>query len=168
MQPLDAPSRPGVPWAVAPLIVWSVVEATFCTFGLRPTVSELLSDLTGATVNPVVLFVLLLIFLTILVAGSYACIQLLNDAIAAKHIGNIVNMILVQMSVAIFEVLFLYGPLLDATTPWLAQQGLALGVPATYGLSIFAWVAVRGMTWYLIGRSGASALLAVLNRPSRS
>jgi len=127
--------------------------------------SELLLDLTGHTVNPIVLFVLLLIFLTILVAGSFACIQVLNDAIAAKHIGKIVNMIAVQISVAMFQVLFLYRPLVDALTPWLAQQGMAFGPVAANGLPILAWVAVRGMTWFMFGRFGAPALLASLNRP---
>jgi len=128
--------------------------------------SEVLSDLTGFNVNPIVLFVLLLIFLTIMIAGSFACIQVLNDAIKAKHIGNIVNMFLVQITFAIFQVLFLYRPLVDALTPWLAQQGMAFGSVAANGLPILAWVAVRGMTWYLFGRFGAPALLAVLNRPA--
>src|SRR5437899_3311383 len=46
---LDATSRrPGVPWAAFfLLIVWSAVEATIFTFTLRPTMSELLADLTG-------------------------------------------------------------------------------------------------------------------------
>ena len=45
---LDATSRrPGVPWpAFFLLIVWSAVEATIFTFTLRPTMSELLADLT--------------------------------------------------------------------------------------------------------------------------
>src|SRR5437016_11193020 len=88
---LDASSRrPGVPWgAFVLLIVWSAVEATIFAFALRLTMSELLFDLTGFKVNPIVLVVLLGIFLTIIVAGSFACIQVLNDAIKAKQIGNI-------------------------------------------------------------------------------
>src|SRR5213083_975278 len=52
---LDATSRrPGVPWpAFFLLIVWSAVEATIFTFTLRPTMAELLADLTGYEVNPV-------------------------------------------------------------------------------------------------------------------
>jgi len=166
MQVLDATSRtPGVKWgAIVLLIVWSAVEATFFTFGLRPTVRELVSDLTGYKVNPIALFVPLWIFLTILIAGSFACIQVLNDAIKAKDFGNIVSMVLVQISVAMFQVLFLYRGLVNAMTPWLAQQGVTLGVVSTLGLPILAWVAVRGMTWFLFGRSGAPALIAVLNR----
>jgi len=162
---LDATSRrPSAPWAFVLLIVWSAVEATIFTFTLRPTMSELLSDLTGFTVNPIALVVLLWIFLTIIIAGSFACIQALNNAIEAKHIGNIVQMILVQIVVAMFQMLFLYRELIDAMTPWLAQQGVTLGVVATFGLAFLAWVAVRGMTWFLFGRLGAPALHAALSR----
>ncbi len=165
MQPLDAPSRPPtVTWAVALLIVWSAVEATVFTVTLRPTMSEVLSDFTGYNVNPIALVVVLWIFLTIIIVGSFACIQVLNDAIKAKDPRNIVSMIAVQISVAMFQVLFLYRGLVDEMTPWLAQQGVTLGLVSTFGLAFFAWVGVRGMTWYLFGRSGAPALIAVLNR----
>jgi hypothetical protein len=166
MQVLDPTSRrPGVPWvAVVLLIVWSAVEATIFTFILRPTMSELLWDLTGVKVNPIALVLLLWFFLTILIAGSFACIQVLNDAINAKDIGNIVSMIAVQIAVAMFQVLFLYRELVDEMTPWLAQQGVTLGVGATLGLASFTWVGVRGMTWFLFGRAGAPGLIAVVNR----
>src|SRR6266566_4533401 len=50
---LDSSSRqPGVPWiAFLLLLFWSAIEATIFTFTLRPTMSELLSDLTGYQVN---------------------------------------------------------------------------------------------------------------------
>src|SRR6266540_1825630 len=87
---LDATSRrPGVPWGFVVLIVWCAVEATIFTFTLRPTISELLAELAGYTANPVALVSLLWIFLTVIIAGSFACIQVLNDAIQAKQIGNI-------------------------------------------------------------------------------
>jgi hypothetical protein len=73
-------------------------------------------------------------------------------------------MILVEISVAMFEVLFLYRELVDAMTPWLAAQGVQLGIIGTISLAVFAWVGVRGMTWFLFGRFGAPALLAVLSR----
>src|SRR5256886_15283370 len=46
---LDSSSRqPGVPWvALMLLLVWSAIEATIFSFTLLPTMSELLSDLTG-------------------------------------------------------------------------------------------------------------------------
>ena len=163
---LDATSRrPGVPWgAFVLLVIWSAVEATIFTFTLKPTMSELLADLTGYEVNALALSLILWIFLAIIIAGSFACIQVLNDAIKAKETGNIVFMILVEVSVAMFEVLFLYRELVDAMTPWLAQQGVQLGIIGTISLAIFGWVGVRGMTWFLFGRFGAPALLAVLSR----
>jgi hypothetical protein len=163
---LDATSRrPGVPWfAFFMLLVWSAVEATIFTFTLRPTMSELLADLTGYEVNGFALILILWIFLAIIIAGSFACIQVLNDAIKAKQTGNIIFMIVVEIAVAMFEVLFLYRELVDAMTPWLAQQGIQLGVFGTIGLAFFGWVGVRGMTWFLFGRFGAPAVIAVLGR----
>ncbi|MGH7529901.1 MAG: hypothetical protein ACREMN_05915 [Gemmatimonadales bacterium] len=163
---LDATSRrPGVPWpAFFLLLIWSAVEATIFTFTLRPTMGELLADLTGYEVNPFALIMLLWIFLFIIVAGSFACIQVLNEAITAREAGNIVFMILVEIAVAMFEVLFLYREMVDAMTPWLAQQGVILGVVGTLGLAFFAWVGVRGMTWFLFGRFGAPALIGLLGR----
>ena len=163
---LDATSRrPGVPWgAFILLLVWSAVEATIFTFTLKPTMSELLADLTGYEVNALALSLILWVFLGIIIAGSFACIQVLNEAIKERQTGNIVFMILVEISVAMFEVLFLYRELVDAMTPWLAQQGIQLGVIGTIGLAFFGCVGVRGMTWFLFGRFGAPALLAVLSR----
>jgi hypothetical protein len=163
---LDATSRrPGVPWpAFFMLVFWSMIEATIFTFTLKPTMSELLADLTGYEVNPFALTVLLWLFLWVLVAGSFACIQVLNDAVKSKHYGQIVSMVAVEIAVALFEVLFLYRELVDAMTPWLAQQGIQLGVFGTIGLAFFAWVGVRGMTWFLFGRFGAPALIALLGR----
>lgn len=163
---LDATSRrPGVPWpAFFLLLVWSAVEATIFTFTLRPTMSELLADLTGYEVNAFALVVLLWIFLAIIIAGSFACIQVLNDAIKARQTGNIIFMILVEVAVAMFEVLFLYRELVDAMTPWLAQQGIQMGIVGTIGLAFFGWVGVRGMTWFLFGRFGAPAMIGLLGR----
>src|SRR6267378_2051470 len=163
---LDATSRrPGIPWpAFVLLIVWSAVEATIFTFTLRPTMSELLADLTGYEVNGFALIVILWVFLAIIIAGSFACIQVLNDAIKERQTGNIVFMILVEIAVAMFEVLFLYRELVDAMTPWLAQQGIQLGIFGTIGLAFFGWVGVRGMTWFLFGRFGAPALIGLLGR----
>jgi hypothetical protein len=163
---LDATARrPGVPWpAFFLLIIWSAIEATIFTFTLRPTMSELLADLTGYELNAVMLVVILWVFLYVLIAGSFACIQVLNDAIKTRQIGQIVFMVLVEITVALFEVLFLYRELVDAITPWLAQQGVQLGVVGTLALAFFAWVGVRGMTWFLFGRFGAPALIGLLGR----
>src|SRR5207244_18168 len=100
--------------------------------------------------------------LFIIIGGSFACIQVLNEAIQTRAIGQIVSMVLVELAVALFEVLFLYRELIDAITPWLAQQGFQLGIVGTLGLALLGWVGVRGMTWFLFGRFGTPALLAIL------
>src|SRR6266487_720955 len=163
---LDATSRrPGVPWpAFFMLVFWSMIEATIFTFTLKPTMSELLADLTGYTVNPLALVVILWFFLFIIIGGSFACIQVLNEAIQTRAFGQIIAMVGVEITVALFEVLFLYRELIDAITPWLAQQGFQLGIVGTLGLALLGWVGVRGMTWFLFGRFGTPALLAILGR----
>src|SRR5206468_480221 len=163
---LDATSRrPGVPWpAFFMLVFWSMIEATIFTFTLKPTASELLGELTGYEVNGFAFVVLLWLFLWVLVAGSFACIQVLNEAIKSKKYGQIISMVAIEIAVAMFEVLFLYRELVDAMTPWLAQQGVQLTAIETIGLAFFAWVGVRGMTWFLFGRFGAPAMIGLLGR----
>src|SRR2546430_6164558 len=158
---LDATSRrPGVPWpAFFMLVFWSMIEATIFTFTLKPTASELLGELTGYEVNGFAFIMLLWLFLWVLVAGSFACIQVLNEAIKSKKYGQIISMVAIEIAVAMFEVLFLYRELVDAITPWLAQQGVQLTALETIGLAFFAWVGVRGMTWFLFGRFGAPAMI---------
>jgi hypothetical protein len=161
--------KPGVPWlAFLLLILWSVVEAIIFTFTLRPTMNELMADLTGFQPNPIMLTGLLFIFLFFLVGGSFACVQALNDAIKTKRYGTIISMVLIEIVVAMFEVLFLYRELVDAITPWMAQQGFNLGIAGVLGLAFAGWVGVRGMTWFLFGRYGTPALIAVLARETIS
>jgi hypothetical protein len=161
--------QPGVPWlAFLLLLLWSALEATIFTFTLRPTMNELLADLTGFEPNPVMLSALLYVFLFFLVGGSFACVQALNDAIKGKQYGTIISMVLIESVVAMFEVLFLYRELVDAITPWMAQQGFNLGIGGTLALAFGGWLGVRGMTWFLFGRYGTPALIAVLARETIS
>lgn len=161
--------KPGVPWlAFLLLILWSAIEATIFTFTLRPTMNELLSDLTGFTPNPIMLTGLLYVFLFFLVGGSFACVQALNDAIKTKRYGTIISMTIIEIVVAAFEVLFLYRELVDAITPWMSQQGFNLGIVGVLGLAFAGWLGVRGMTWFLFGRYGTPALIAVLARETIS
>jgi len=160
--------QPGVPWvAFLVLVVWSAVEATVFTFTLQPTLNEVFSGLTGFEPNPMVMFPLLWLFLFMLIGGSFACVQVLTDAVASRKVGTIVQMVVVEAAVMFFEVMFLYRELIDAITPWIAQQTggqLQLGLGATLGLASFGWVGVRGMSWFLFGRFGTPALLAILAR----
>jgi hypothetical protein len=169
---LDGASRsyfqPGVPWvAFMVLTVWCAIEATIFTFTLQPTLVEVFGSLTGFDPNPAVMAPLLWMFLFLLVAGSFACVQVVTEAVKAKKPGTIAQMLVVEAAVMFFEVIFLYRELIDAITPWIAQQSgdsVHLGIGATIGLASFGWLGVRGMSWFLFGRFGTPALLAILSR----
>jgi len=160
--------QPGVPWiAFMVLVVWCAIEATIFTFTLQPTLNEVFGGLTGFEPNPRVMAPLLWLFLFMLVAGSFACVQVVTEAVKAKKTGTIVQMLVVESAVMFFEVIFLYRELIDAITPWIAQQSggsVQLGIGATLALASFGWLGVRGMSWFLFGRFGTPALLAILSR----
>lgn len=158
--------QPGVPWiAFIFILFWSALEATIFTFTLRPTITEVLADLTGSELSGLGVSVILWPFLFILISGSFAAIQALADAIKAKQTSQIVSMALVEAFVMFFEVMFLYRELIDAITPWIASQtGFQLGFFSTLALASFGWIGVRAMTWFLFGRFGTPALLGILAR----
>ncbi len=160
--------KPGVPWVAFVLILgWSALEGAVFTFTLRPTMYEVLYDLTGAPPNPAFLTPILFVLLFLLVAGSFACIQVLTEAIRKRNPKEILQMVVVEFFVMFFEVVFLYRELIDAITPWIAQQTgdqVRLGLVSTLALASFGWVGVRGMTWFLFGRFGTPALMAILSR----
>jgi hypothetical protein len=158
----------GMPWvAFLILMMWSAVEATIFTFTLQPTLNEVFGGLTGFEPNPRVMAPLLWVFLYMLVAGSFACVYVMTEAVKERRIGNIISMFIVETAVMFFEVMFLYRELIDAITPWIAQQSggtVQLGMGATIALASFGWMGVRGMTWFLFGRFGTPALIAILSR----
>jgi hypothetical protein len=160
--------KPGVPWvAFLALVVWCGVEATIFMYTLSPTVSEVLAGITGFEPNPLFLGPILWIFLAFLILGSFACIQVFADAVRNRRYGDMVQMAFVEVFVMFFEVVFLYRELIDAITPWIAQttnETVQLGLASTLLLACFGWIGVRGMTWFLFGRFGTPAVLAVLSR----
>jgi hypothetical protein len=160
--------KPGVPWLAFLLtLLWSGLEATVFTYTLLPTMSEVLGAITGFDPNPAVITPILWILLFLLIAGSFACVLVLADAIRSRDVGRIFQMAFVECFVMFFEVVFLYRELIDAVTPWIAQQtsgGVQLGLWSTLALAAFGWVGIRGMTWFLFGRFGTPALIAVLSR----
>ncbi len=160
--------KPGVPWVAFVLILgWSALEGAVFTFTLRPTMSEVLYDLTGSPPNPALLTPILFMLLFLLIAGSFACIQVLTEAIQKRSVKEVIQMLVVEFFVMFFEVVFLYRELIDAITPWIAQQTseqVRLGLWSTLALGAFGWVGIRGMTWFLFGRFGTPAVIAILSR----
>ena len=159
--------QPGVPWiAFLLLIFWCLLEATIFTYTLMPTVTEVLAGITGADAS-VMTGTILYFFLFLLIMGSFACIQVLADAMKNHEYRYLVQMLLVEIFVMIFEVMFLYRELVDAITPWIAQQTgeqFRLGIGFTLSLATFGWVGVRGMTWFLFGQYGTPPLLSFISR----
>lgn len=160
--------KPGVPWIAFLLTLgWSALEATIFTYTLLPTMLEVLGNITGFEPNRAVVTPILFILLFLLIAGSFACVEVLTQAMRSRKVGQILQMAFVEFFVMFFEVVFLYRELIDAVTPWIAQQTggeVQLGLWATLSLAAFGWVGIRGMTWFLFGRYGTPALLAVLSR----
>ncbi len=159
--------QPGVPWVAFLLIVfWCLLEAVIFTYVLQPTVTEVLAGIVGTEASPFTA-PLLFVFLFVLIMGSFACIQVLADSVKNRQYKFLVQMILVELFVMTFEVMFLYRELVDAITPWIAQQTsekFRPGIVFTLALATFGWVGVRGMTWFLFGQFGTPPLLAFISR----
>jgi hypothetical protein len=157
---------PGVPWvAFVMLIFWCVLEAAIFSYTLMPTVTELLADLVGGESTARYTGPILYFFLLLLIMGSFACVQTLMEAVKQREWKFIVQMVAVELFVMFFEVMFLYRELIDALTPWIAQQtGMKLGLTVTLSLSAFGWVGIRGMTWFLFGQYGTPPMLAFIAR----
>jgi len=158
--------KPGVPWvAFIMLLFWCALEAAIFTYTLMPTVTELLADLVGGESTARYTGPLLYFFLLLLIMGSFACVQTLMDAVKKREWKFIVQMVVVELFVMFFEVIFLYRELIDALTPWISQQtGMKLGLTVTLALSSFGWIGIRGMTWFLFGQFGTPPMLAFISR----
>jgi hypothetical protein len=160
--------RPGVPWlAFLFLLLWSALEATIFTFTLKPTIAELMADITGRELSSLSVTIVLWPFLFVVISGSFAAIQVLAEAIKSRRTTEIVGMVIAEAAVMFFEVVFLYRELIDAITPWIANEtGLKLGFFSTLLLASFGWAGVRSMTWFLFGRFGTPTFLGILARHS--
>ncbi len=159
--------QPGVPWVAFLMVMfWGLLEALIFTYTVFPTVSEDLSGIVGKEA-PVLTGTILYIFLAFLILGSFACLHALADAIRVKDYKFLAQMIFVEIFVMIFEVMFLYRELVDAITPWIAQQtdeAYRPGIVFTICMATFGWIGIRGMTWFLFGQYGTPPLLAFISR----
>ena len=158
--------QPGVPWlAFLFILLWSALEATIFTVTLMPTIMELMADITGRSMWGPGVALVLWPFLFVVVSGSFAAIQVLSEALKSRNASQIAGMVIAEAAVMFFEVVFLYRELIDAITPWIANQtGLKLGFVSTLLLASFGWAGVRAMTWFLFGRFGTPTFLGILAR----
>jgi len=157
--------KPGVPWLAFLLtIAWCALEALIFTYTLLPTVGEVFFDLAGIEARQIMAPILFM-FLFVVIAGSFASIQVLAEAWERRQIKPIIQMLFVEFFVMFFEVIFLYRELIDAITPWIAANtGYQMSFGSTIAMASFGWIGIRAMTWFLFGRYGTPALLAVLAR----
>ena len=157
--------QPGVPWiAFVMLLAWSVLEATVFTHTMMPTVSGVLSELSGGPTSRFTAAVLFA-FLLMLVMGSFACLQTLREAVRLRELKFIAQIVVVEMLVMFFEVMFLYREFIDAVSPWIARDaGIRMGFWTTMVAASAGWLGVRAMTWFLFAQYGTAPLLAFIAR----
>ena len=158
--------QPGVPWvAFVMLLCWCVLEATVFTYTMIPTVSVVLADLAGETEPARFTGGVLFVFLLLMVMGSFACLRSLVETLRKREFKFLAQMVVIEISVMFFEVMFLYRQFIDALTPWIAQEtGVLLGFRATMSLAAFGWLGTRAMTWFLFAQYGTAPLLAFIAR----
>lgn len=157
--------EPGVPWiAFLMTVAWAAIEGVVFTYVLSPTMSEILSDIRGTENHPL-LGAFLFMMLFAMVAGSLACMHVLVESIAKRDYKQVVQMLVVEFCVMAVEVVFLYRELVDALTPWIAQQtGMQMGIVPVLMIASLSWLGIRGMVWFLFARFGTPMLLALISR----
>jgi len=154
--------KPGVPWvAFFILVFWCMLEAVIFAFVLFPTISEVLMDIVGTEQLSQLTMPLLFIFLLLLIMGSFAALQALVSAIEKRQVKIIIQMVIIEIVVMGFEVVFLYRELVDYIIPGL---GIRAGVVLTLVFASLGWIAIRGMTWFLFAQYGTPSLLAFISR----
>jgi len=157
--------QPGVPWmAFVMLLAWCVLEAGVFSHTMMPTVSTVLSELSGGPASRFTAAVLFT-FLLMLVMGSFACLQTLSEAVRLREVKYLAQIVVVELLVMFFEVMFLYREFIDAISPWIARDaGIRLGFWATMAAASAGWLGVRASTWFLFGQYGTAPLLAFIAR----
>jgi hypothetical protein len=138
------------------VMVWSVLEAAALTYATVPAVSRALTGVSGGAEESRFTAGALYAFLLLVVMGSFACLHVSAGAVRAREWRLLARMTLVQLLVMVFEVLFLYRPLVEALGPRMAGE--------TVALAALGWLATRATTWFLFARYGTAPLLAFIAR----
>ncbi|MEZ4741184.1 MAG: hypothetical protein R3B45_01855 [Bdellovibrionota bacterium] len=160
--------KPGIPWlSVFLTIFWTLIEAILFTFILTPLVLEILESLSGNELSEGLVQIPLSIMLFIVILGSFAILSTFGEAIKQKKISRIVQIAIFEVFVFVFEVMFLYREFVDALVPWFSQHSdgeFRMGITSILLISSFAWMGIRGVTWFLFASSGTPTLLAIIQR----
>ena len=152
--------QPGVPWiAFGGLLLWSCLEAVVLVHVLFPPITEILTDLAETQAFMPFVGPIFFVSLFILILGSFACAQRLADALRTREPKLVGQMLGVELSVAFFEIMFLYREVVVTFTPWFAERPAMIIATAAGG-----WIGVRALTWFLFGQYGTATLLAFISR----
>ena len=160
--------RPGIPWiAVIMTILWSLLEATVFTYVMTPLVKDVLAGMASGELSESVLQAPLFCMLFAFILGSYAVLASWGEGFKKKDIGKIIQIGAFELFVVMFEVMFLYREFVDALVPWFAQHSggqFQLGLFGTIIIAVFAWLGIRGMTWFLFAGAGTPTIMAIIKR----
>jgi hypothetical protein len=154
--------QPGTPWiAVVLTIVWCLFEAGVFTYVLMPMVSDMFQF------PPIVLEVGLFGLMFALLLGSFAVLSTWVESVKTRDIRQILMIGVFEFTVMGFEVLFLYREFVDMLIPWVVQMTggeYRPGIISILAVSSFAWVAIRGMVWFLFAEAGTPTIMAIIKR----
>lgn len=153
--------------AVIMLALWCVLEAAVFTLTVRPTMTKVLADIAGVDETSRLIGPAIFLALVVLVMGSFACVQALADAARRREMGLVSRLVIIELFVMFFEVMFLYRQLVLAMVPEAADPiGIRTRLGLTLAMAASAWIGVRGLAWLLFGRHGVGPVLAFISVPS--
>jgi hypothetical protein len=148
---------------------WCFLEATALTWALYPRASKMVASLLGTDRELTFTAPILYFFVLLLIVGSFASLQRLADAIRQRELKWLARLVVLGLSVMVFEVAVLYRQLARALAPVIARQmgwQAELGLWLTVAVPLIGWIGVRSMTWLLFGHLGAPVPGFLLRRPA--
>jgi len=160
--------RPGIPWlAITLTFGWIILEGIIFSVILTGMTTEIIAQLTDSVPSEAVVRIGLFLFLSVVIGGSFACMHGLVEAISERSTGDIFKMLVVEVCVMLFEVMFLYREFVDSLAPWIAQatgDKVHLGPGPVILIAGLAWLGVRASTWFLFAKFGTPTLLTIISR----
>ncbi|MGE0173714.1 MAG: hypothetical protein AB7T49_13035 [Oligoflexales bacterium] len=159
---------PGIPWAaVGMMVFWTLLESLIFTYVMTPLVTDVMSSIAGEPLSGPTLQIPLYLFFSMIIMGSYAVLLAFGQAIKDRDIPKIISYSIIEVVVAMTEVVFLYREFVDALMPWFAQhagEGFEIGIFGMLSIATFAWLGIRSMTWFLFGKTAVPTLMAIIER----
>lgn len=154
-----------VPWiAVFLTFFWCLIETIIFTYVTTPLVVDTFSNITGEQLSVGFVRIPLFIFLFFIVMGSYAVLSTMVDAVKGKNISAILGIGVVEIVALFVEVVFLYREFVDSLVPWFAQysENFELGIFWTLAISMFVWLGVRSLSWFLFASHGTPTIMSII------